>query len=444
MKSPWIVRALVALGLAAIAAWFITSTHWVEVEEPLPMRGAALADRYYALRKIVAATGTPLEIRGSLEPLPPVTTTLVLDTAAWDLFPERDTRLKGWVEAGGHLVVVGPMLRPDQLHWIPLDFRQPPRTRKPAASAARPAGAASRPLLPKNEDDDDADDEDDEDDATDAKARAPARAASTPAAAPAIAPASAAAGDHRHCEFFEEPDDATPAFEPGRRFLACIYSGPLRPLRTVPTWGLANEKGTLALRVPLGRGEVTGLSSWLPLNSRQLIAGDNALVLAAVLDLPSRRPLWLVENEEGEPLPAWIWRHARAPLLLALAAIALALWRLMVRFGPREAVLAQARRSMGEQVRGTGEFIAARDPHALHAATRDALDEAANSRIEGYAGLDEGERVTAIAAFTRLDKAGLREALRPGSSATSHQVLAAIATLEQARRALLHAVPPRP
>jgi hypothetical protein len=433
MKQAWIWRVLAALGFAALAVWFVMNTRWVEEEEPLPPKGAALADPYYALRKIVAATGTTLEIRHTLDPLPPRDATLVLDTGSWDLFPERDARLKAWVEAGGHLVVVGPVVltaRSGQLRWIPLSFVPAPR---------KPAAVASAPRRAEGEDDDD-----DEDDA-DTTPRSPASPASaapgTRAATPPLIPGVAAL-ERRHCEVFEEIEGATPAFDAGRRFLGCLYPFDLRPLHARPTWGLANEKNTLALRVPLGRGDVTALSAWLPVESRPLLAGDNALILAAAFDLPSRRPLWLVESEEREPLPAWIWHNARAPLMLALAAIALALWRLMVRFGPREATLAQARRSMGEQLRGTGEFIAARDPQALHAATREALDEAARSRIEGYAGLDDVARVDALARVARLDKTALREALRP--AAAPHQILAAIATLEQARRALLHAaVPPR-
>jgi len=69
---------------------------------------------------------TTLEIRSTLEPLPPTSATLVLDSVSWDFFPERDARLRAWVEAGGHLVVVGPQLsQGDKLRWIPLSFTAP-------------------------------------------------------------------------------------------------------------------------------------------------------------------------------------------------------------------------------------------------------------------------------------------------------------------------------
>jgi len=221
----------------------------------------------------------------------------------------------------------------------------------------------------------------------------------------------------------------------------------------VPGWGLVNAQGAFALRVPVGRGEVTGTAIALPVANQNeakrsleglrvgtsLTDEDNALTVAAILDLPSHRRVVYVEDEAREPLRTWIWRHARAPLLLAVAAIALALWRLVVRFGPREAAHAQARRSMGEQVRGTGAFIASHEPAALHAATRHALDAAARARVEGWHDLDDAERVDALHARTALDRATLAAALRPAARASAAQWLAATSLLEQARRALLRA-----
>ena len=133
--------------------------------------------------------------------------------------------------------------------------------------------------------------------------------------------------------------------------------------------------------------------------------------------------------------------EARTPFLLALAAVALSLWRLMVRFGPREAEPPQARRSMGEQVRGTGQFIAGSDTRALHAATRKAFEDAARKRVEGWNELDDSARIAALAASLQppnfLDQAALLASLNIGGGATPAQILTAIAVLEQARRALL-------
>ncbi len=161
----------------------------------------------------------------------------------------------------------------------------------------------------------------------------------------------------------------------------------------------------------------------------------------AILQAAPGRAVWIVEDEAREPLLGWLWHEARTPFLLALAATLLALWRLMVRFGPREAVPPQARRSMGEQVRGTGQFIAGTAPEALHAATKKAFEDVARTRIEGWNELDDTARIAALAASLQppnfLDQAALLASLNIGGGATPVQILAAIAVLEQARRALL-------
>jgi len=153
--------------------------------------------------------------------------------------------------------------------------------------------------------------------------------------------------------------------------------------------------------------------------------------------------VWVVEEESREPLLGWLWHEARTPFLLALAAVALSLWRLMTRFGPREAVPPQARRSMGEQLRGTGQFIAGTDARALHAATRKAFDDAARPRVEAWSERDDADRIAALAQSLApshsVDAAALLAALHVGSGATRPQILAATAVLEQARRAILRA-----
>jgi len=196
------------------------------------------------------------------------------------------------------------------------------------------------------------------------------------------------------------------------------------------------------MRVPVGLGDVTGVTPLLELESHDLLDGDNALVAAAVLQAGPGHAVWIVEDESREPILGWLWHEARTPFLLALAAVALSLWRLMTRFGPREAVPPQARRSMGEQVRGTGQFIAGTDARALHAATRRAFEEAARPRVEAWAERDDADRVAALAqslAPGAIDAAALLAALHVGGGATKPQILAATTLLEQARRAILRA-----
>jgi len=441
MMSVW-VRRLVVAAVVLVIGTLLHKIRWEEVDVVDEAHGKAATDPYYSLRHVLQGAGATFESRTSLEPLPPAGATLLLESDQWDIFPEREARLKAWVEAGGHLVLLSP--HPDGadhgLRWVPLssiDARRQAARNTPAASAA---------------DDDEEEDEGDKrkDEDTDAKSdggkpgQTPRQTEQQRRRAEKLARRLGIKMPDRPCAVFTETAATTqPAFEPGRRFRVCAPAGALRPLNHVePTWMLQGLPGTLAMRVPVGRGDVTGVTPLLELENHELLEGDNALVAAAVLQAAPGRAVWIVEDEAREPLLAWLWQEARTPLLLALAAVALSLWRLMTRFGPREAMPPQARRSMGEQVRGTGRFIAGSDARALHAATRKAFEEAARPRVEAWAGRDDADRVAALAqslAPGAIDAAALLAALHVGGGATKPQILAATAVLEQARRAILRA-----
>jgi hypothetical protein len=430
MKTVWILRALAVLVIVVLTAWIVHNTAWVEIEVSDPLRGAAATDKYYSLRKVLEAGGSTLEVRTALEPLPPAGSTLVLNSTLWDVFPERDGRLKAWVEAGGHLVVHGAQMHANNyLKWIPLGFAAPPHRGASAAAAGRSASDAQ-------------DDEEDEDD--DTPPPPPRRRKPPGRAGNKLEPPESDARDPwlRNCAALEETSATTqPAFEPERTYRGCMLAGPLRPLGVAPTWLLAGVRGTAAMRVPQGRGSVTATAVWPVVDNRGLLQSDNALIASAILQAAPGHAVWFINDESREPLLAWMWHEARTPLLLGVAATLLALWRLMVRFGPRQSLPPRARRSMGEQVHGTGQFIAGTDPQALHAATRKAFDDAARVRLENYAELTDSDRIIALAAVlaptTALDKEALMSAFNPGPLSTTAQWLAAIAVIEHARRALL-------
>ncbi len=411
MKAPTVLRLLAGAGVLLLAGWLVTQTRWVEVDVPDDPRGLARTDSHYSLRRLVEGLGGTLEIRNSLEPLPPADATLLLESSLWDIFPERDARLRAWVEHGGHLVLMRQHGSSESMHWVPITFAAPPERNASAAGDEDDDNARRRrPLLKLDK-------------------------------KPKV-----------RCSDFQEAQDSTPSFEPGRTYRGCaIEPHALRPLgHTPPAWKLGNEDGALALRIPLGRGDVTGVSTVLPIENRTLLRADNAFIAAAILQAAPGRAVWIVDDEKRESLAAWVWSEARTPLLLALAAIALALWRLAVRFGPRVALPPRARRSMGEQVRGTGQFIAATDARALHAATRQAFEDVARTRVQAWNERDDADRIAALAdtfaPAQALDRAALLASLNIGASATTAQILTAIAVLEQARRALLRAPasPPAP
>jgi hypothetical protein len=433
MTGSRILRWLLGLGLVLVVVLVAHNIRWVEEEVEDGPRGKAATDEYYSLRHVLQGAGATLEVRTSLEPLPPAGSTLLLSSELWNIFPERETRLRAWVEAGGHLVLLRPHAYggDDDLRWVPLSSVDPRRR------AAKNAPAAS-------DADDDAKDK--KADGDDAKRKPPPHQTEQQRRrAERMARMFGVKLHDRDCANFTETVATTqPAYEPGRTFRICTPAGVLRPLNHVePTWVLAGSRGTLAMRVPVGRGDVTGISPYLELENHDLLEADHALMAAAVLQAVPGRAVWIVEDESREPLLGWLWHEARTPFLLTLAAVALSLWRLMTRFGPREAVPPQARRSMGEQVRGTGEFIAGTDARALHAATRRAFEDAARPRVEAWHERDDADRIAALAQSLgpthAVDAAALLAALHIGGGASKQQILAATAVLEQARRAILRA-----
>ncbi len=433
MSQFWIIRIVLALAVAAGAGWVVHETRWVEITVDEDERGAAATDHQYTLRRIVEASGATLDVRTSLEPLPPPGATLLLDSNFWNIFPGRSERLKTWVENGGHLVVQGMHQYSDrELRWLPISFVVP----KPRSASA--PGDVVGTTLPraKEHDDEDAPAKDAKDEKADERGQ------------PFDHPfkGQRRIGARGECQNFKESADTLQtAFGTGRVLRGCWPLGSVRALnQAVPTWTLVNRRnGVLAMRVPYGRGSVTGISFRAELDNRGLLYGDNGLILSAILQARPGQAIWLDEDESREALPMWMWHEARTPALLILAAVLLSLWRLLPRFGPREAASPQGRRSMGEQVSGTGQFIAGADPRALHDATKKAFEAVGRTRIEDWAERDDADRVAALAttlapALT-LDQAALLAALHPAPAATPAQILAAIAVIEQARRALLRA-----
>lgn len=405
--------AFIAVLLGAAGIWLALHTEWVEVEVNDPLKGAALRDADYRLKQFATRLGARVSTPTNLDQLPPPGATLVLSSIHWNLFPERAQALRQWVEAGGHLWVPYRGRVDAALAWIPVRWVRVPTT-KPAAPA-HPASAAD-------------DDEDNEEDEGEAVAR--------PAPVPARPPGPA---DKPRCAGVGEPAHVTPAFGAHRMFTSCLY--PRETLRaSVPVqWALHGEHGAVVARVPVGRGSVTVASAYMPWGNGQLLNGDNALLAAATLRIQPGQTLWFVQDEARPPLLGFLWSTGTPAVLLGALALAFALWRGAVRFGPRAALLPIARRSVAEQIRGTAAFIHHHGGGALHTAQLRALHDAARPRIQGFDALILGERALAIAKATHLDAHALARAMNPAlNAALNRHPSAALALIETARRRLLH------
>jgi hypothetical protein len=273
------------------------------------------------------------------------------------------------------------------------------------------------------------------------------------------------------CHALDEPANVPAAFGDERR----RYGWCGEPLDAIETdaplaWALAQGMALRVARIALGQGSVTLTALAHPFDRAAVLEKENALAFTATLDLRPGDTVWFIGDNERASLLALLWQHGWPAIVLLATAVALALWREAVRFGPVLAAPSRARRSVGEQVRRTAAFIAGRGGGAaLHAAAVRALDERARRVVAGWRD-DEmiPERAARIAAHAQaeaaleaqaqaaragaapptepaalrvalpVDRARLAAALRAVNGSADRRTLAdALATLEQARRALL-------
>jgi hypothetical protein len=380
-----LIHILLGVLLLAGGAWLVSATEWVDVDTPTPARGEALSNPLYATEKLLGALGARVSKRKSLDAMPPPQARLVLVSRNWDLFPERSKRLREWVAQGGHLVIPGYLAGHKSLKdWLPVTEQSP----------------LKQPAMPRIFD---------------------------------------KAAKDMDCRVLTEADDVPASYADSRSFRACgaYYSPQYLPAnrQAAALWSLQGTGGVEAVRVQVGQGTVTVLGGWNLLSNSNLLRADNAPLAATALQARAGAEFWFVAEEAREPFVPWLWHQAWAALLLGLLALALALWRASVRFGPLAPSASAHRRSMAEQVRGTARFLHMHGPKALHAAQLRALHESAARQLPRFSQLEPARRTAEIARITGLDARALDRA--QADRARNPAVLAAdLELIETARRRL--------
>ena len=424
LSGDILLRSGLAVLIVAAGVWVALNTEWVDVDVPNQLTDAERRDPDLRLKQILRRLGAQVVTPQNLDRMPPPGATLVLGTWQWNLFPERAGAMQRWVESGGDLVLPNWGSRRDGLEWVPLTrvVRRGPAASAPSATAA-----------PHDSADSGADDDDDDHDDS------PAREHMRPPAPSTLAPPL----PHSRCSALVEPAAVVPAFDAQRRYQTCM--DPNAPLRAgAPLqWALAGASGIVIARVPLGRGSVTASGAAMPWDNTAILDRDNALIAAAMLRAHRGREIWIVTTEARAPLLSFLWERGAPAVLLGACALALALWRGAVRFGPPAAAAPLARRSVTEQIRGTAAFIAHHGGAALHTAQLRALADAARPRIRGYDAMIVSERAQAVALLAGLDAHALARVMGSTLNAPlSRHPAGALALLETARRRLLDATRP--
>ncbi|MBC7992930.1 MAG: DUF4350 domain-containing protein, partial [Rhizobacter sp.] len=303
LSRDLLLRVLMAALVLGAGVWVASCTEWVEVDVPRPARGEAAKNPLYVTQQLVRRLGATVATPSSLSTLPPPRATLLLTSWYWDLFPERAQRLKGWVEAGGHLVLYANNLDHQQLKgWLPISQLKPPRNKRP-----EPEG---------DDEEEDAEVEPEEgegqESATDTAMRRLGLMIQTP------------------CHTTVEPDSVPASYaDGGRRFKICSYvaSGWKLQSATPPLWALEGRDGPMMLRVARGQGQITVILPAGLLDNERVLKGDNGLATVTALQARPGAQVWFVSEEAREPLLSWLWHQAWVVVLLGAAALLLALWR---------------------------------------------------------------------------------------------------------------------
>lgn len=374
------VWLLVGAPLVALVFWVSSHTYWADTKMPMPPKGEALVNPFYAVQRFTEALGSRTAWDRVLT-IPSADSVIVLSQWHWSLSASRREAIERWVESGGRLVV------DDTLYGGEADFE-------------RWSGVIREDRVPDDR-------------------RSPAPR-------------------YEECHRFREERGGAPAGgSEAMRYLICDADAKsVLTSHKRPAWALRDESGIQVMRVQVGRGSVTVINA-TPFRYRSLFDGEHGWLFVAATQLRRVDEVHFLSEDEHPSLLALVWQHGGPVVVLALVLIVLVLWRGAVRFGPLMAAQQTARRSLAEQIRGTGQFDLRHGGESLHAASVRALEEAAQRRVPGYPRLPNRERASALARLTGYDAKSLAAAMHHAGLRRSHDLRATIALLEAARRTLL-------
>jgi hypothetical protein len=385
---------IVVAAITLIAVWVAMNTEWGPVEIPSPLRGEAARNPFYAAQRLVETLGATSERRQALGDTS-TDSTLVLSNWSWDINAARRADLERWVEAGGRLVVDATLISGSDAfeRWSGIErvflefdeleeFEEGFEEDEDLLQNPEPFERCQELLEIRYEDDGTQTD----------------------------------LGYYQGCDF-----DRTSWLVTTRRLL----------------WAMSGPDGLQAARVAVGRGEVTVVNA-APFHFRDLFDGDHGELFVAATALQIGDHVVFISEEDYGSLPELVWQHGAPVVTVLLLAIALYLWRGAMRFGPLVAPIESARRSLGEQILGTGRFaVRLGGGAALHAAAARALHEAAVRRVAGYERLSAAERVAAVARLARVDADELAPAMNRTGGMRTPELKHVVALLESARRQLI-------
>ena len=377
LQMPFVV----GLALVIFGVWIARNTEWADVQLPTPLKGEAATNPFYASERFARSLGARASWDRVLT-IPPSTSVIVLADWRWNLIQSRRVALEHWVESGGRLVVDEGLFAEGDVfeRWSGIDWQWPKQTKEAPTFGRNP------------------------------------------------------------CRRFREEGTSIPGGSSTDLHWMCMVDDESTLVTTrAPVWALRAEQGgqVQAMRVAVGKGSVTVINA-TPFTHRNLLDGDHGWLFVAATELRRGDDVHFLSEESHPQLLALIWLYGRPVVLLSFVLVGFVLWRGGVRFGPLAATPALARRSLAEQIRGTGQFaLRYGSGDALHAAAVRALDEAAERRVAHYARLSAKERAARLSAITGFDQNALAAAIYHPGLRRPHELRNTIGLLEAARRIIV-------
>jgi hypothetical protein len=407
MRAQRVVWLIVGVALLALLVYVSNHIYWKEVTVPMPPRGEALTNPHYVAQRFATALGASAVRDEPNAGLPPPDAVIVLYDWHWGLSVPRREALKRWVEAGGRLIVDRSLVggEEDLKRWAGIETL-------------------------------DEEDEDEVEEEVEAESDDEEEVSEEPPPPPEL-PEILQFRPPCHEAVITDGDGEVLDDPLGHSFSICGFdsSSSLISNRRID-WSLDDEESTQALRVSVGRGSVTAINA-TPFRFRGMFDGGHGALFVIATQLQRGDRIHFRSESEHPSVLVLMWRYGAPVVALFLAFVAFALWRGAVRLGPVIAEPERARRSLAEQVRGTGQFaLRFGRGEALRAAAVRALEEAARRRFPAFARLSASDRAAKLAELTRRDPEALSQALLFSGPRRPNELRSAIALLEAARRDL--------
>jgi hypothetical protein len=389
-----LLRIAIGVAIVGLLALFVSRLEFVEAKVPAPLKGEARTNPFYAAIEFMNALGAAASWERVLAAKPDQTV-ILLSSWNWTLNGTRRDRLRKWVENGGRLVVDRSM------HGDAEEFE-----------AWSGIGSLEA-----------------DDDEIEAKEKADAEKGKDK---PTVTEAAVQeALNLNSCTSLTEAGS-------GRVYDVCEVDFPrFLTVSRKTEWELRDGKYLHAARVAVGRGSVTVLNAD-PFRYRDFLQGDHARLLVAATQLRDGDDVSFLSEQDHASIMALLWRFGAPAVLLLAVMVALGLWRSAARFGPLIAPPETARRSLAEQIRGTGQFaVRFGGGRSLHTAAARALRDAALKRLASYDRLSSEQRVAALVKLSDVPAEELGPALHFTGARSAHELRNALAVLETARRRIL-------